>query len=127
MTNTQISKYIRENWIGAVFALAAMVALFFFVDAQREIAVLNANLSNQKAQIDQLLSSIDSNTTNQSTQINQLHSSIQSSASDQKRETDKINSAIEDIINSNHLQDILLNELGLKLEFLEAKLTSEFQ
>lgn len=100
----QIRNYFKKNLIGWIIGVFICISIYFYVDARINIAVLDANLNNQKIQLDKISSTIDNNNIYQS----------------QKNEG--INSSIRSIEKDNNMQDLIINELKIRLDALDEKL-----
>ena len=96
-----VGNHLNKHWLQWLFASLIFIGFYFMVDAKIDIAVIDNSLTSQQRQLDT------------------LGSEIKSDDSAHQQRFDKIESSIEDARNVNHNQDLLLNELKTKLEFIE--------
>jgi len=99
--NDRISDYISNHWLETLFAAIIAILGIFAITTQVDIAVIQANISSQNQTIND----------NKSTFTRELDS--------HQRQLDLINSKIVELTDFDHIQDLLMNELKLRIEYLE--------
>jgi uncharacterized coiled-coil protein SlyX len=97
----QIRNHFSSHWIEWSVGIVLLLLGFLMYDSKISIAILENNLSNQEKQIENLAASFDKSLTNQQSQI------------------EKIDDKVDRIIDMKHDQQLLLQELQLRLEFIE--------
>jgi hypothetical protein len=93
--------HFSQHWVEYLVGVFLFIIIFFVYDAKKDIAVINTQISYQNQQIDKL----DSNTIN----------SFQSVHTDLEKLKDSIDKNIKD----KNLQDIVINEIKIRTEFIE--------
>ena len=96
-----VNNYLNKNWLRWFFGGIFIIGAYFMVDAKIDIAVANAKLIDQQRQ------------------INGLDSEIKSNSLEYQQQLEKNKNSIEVNKEIDHDQDLIINELRTRIEFIE--------
>ena len=105
-TTKKIENYFKQHWIEWVIGVFILISVYFFIDAKINIAVLEVNFTSQKELTDKIELTLDKKDSYQS------------------QKNDNIDSSIDILAKENSSQDLIINEIKIRLGFLEDKINS---
>jgi hypothetical protein len=103
-TREKIKNHLIQHWIEWLVAIILAVMVYFVVDAKVNFAVINTNLVNQQKQMDKLETSVNTN-------FQQIRDQF-----------DDFNKSFDDIKSNYFSQEMIVNEIKIRVEYIEKQL-----
>lgn len=102
----KIREHFESHWIEWLLTVFAIISIYVYIDTKIQIAVLETNFVNQK----ELTHKIEVN--------------LQESNNSQFYKNEKIEDSIHDLDKDNSSQDLIINEIKIRLGIVEDKITN---